>query len=249
MRLRDVRHCGYGHLQDPVLASHRSASFRDLRHSCVPDPQVVKTYRRRHNVDDRIDRPHFVEVHFIDGYAVRLGFRLRQDLKDTQRQGPGSLSHLKVSDDLPDLSHSCVVMTVPVVMVVVMVMMIVIMMMVMMKVVIMVMIMVMAVGMGVLLSLEVSVQVLHVVVVPVVLLIEDHIEVTAVYARFLHSADLHLKAMSGNSLQDLQELLLIRSKIEKRGYSHVAADTGPAFQIKDLITVLHPIYFLHRPGG
>ena len=55
--------------------------------------------------------------------------------------------------------------------------------------------------------------------------------------------------MSGNPLQDLQEFLLIRSQIEQRGHSHVAADPGSAFQIKDLITVLHPFYYLRRPGG
>ena len=135
--------------------------------------------------------------------------------------------------------------------VIMVVMMAVVMMMLMIVVMMMLMIVVMAVRVCRMLTLsfEVPVQVLHVVVMSVVFLVEDHIEVTAVYARFLHSADLHLKAMSGNSLQDLQELLLIRPKIEQRRHSHVAADTGPAFQIKDLITVLHPIYFLHRPGG
>ena len=171
---------------------------------------------------------------------MRLGFRLGQDLKDTKRQIPGSLGHLKISNDITDLSHSRVVMVVVVSMIMVMVV-----------VMMMLMIVVMAVRVCrmLTLSVEVPVQVLHVVVMSVVFLVEDHIEVTAVYARFLHSADLHLKAMSGNSLQDLQELLLIRPKIEQRRHSHVAADTGPAFQIKDLITVLHPIYFLHRPGG
>ena len=99
------------------------------------------------------------------------------------------------------------------------------------------------------LPIEVSVQVLHVVVVSVVLLVEDHIEVAAINARFLHSADLRLKAVSRYSLQDLQELLLIRSKVKQRCHSHVAADTGPAFKIKDLITVLHPFYSLRRPDG
>ena len=133
--------------------------------------------------------------------------------------------------------------------VVMMMLMIVVMMMLVIMMMLMIVVMAVRVCRMLTLSFEVPVQVLHVVVMPVVLLIEDHIEVTAVYARFLHSADLHLKAMSGNSLQDLQELLLIRPKIEQRRHSHVAADTGPAFQIKDLITVLHPIYFLHRPGG
>ena len=215
-------------------------------------------------------------MHFIDRYAVCLGLRLREDLKDPQRQGSCPLRHLQVSDDLPDLPHSCVVMVVAVsvvmimivmmvmimVMIVVMVMivivvmvmvviMIVVMVMVMIVVMIIVVIVVMAVRVGRMpaLPFEVSVQVLHVMVVPVVLLIKDHIEVAAIYSRFLHSADLYLKTMSGNPLQDLQEFLLISSQIEHRGYSHIAADPGSAFQIKDLITVLHPFYSLRRPGG
>ena len=145
-----------------------------------------------------------------------------------------------------------VVMVMVVIMIVVMVMvMIVVMIIVVIVVMIIVVIVVMAVRVGRMpaLPFEVSVQVLHVMVVPVVLLIEDHIEVTAVYSRFLHSADLHFETMSGNPLQDLQEFLLIRPQIEHRGHSHVAADSCPAFQIKDLITVLHPIYSLRRPGG
>ena len=280
MRLCYIRHGRYRHLQDPVLAAHRAASLRDPRHSHIPDPEIVETYRRRHNVDDGIDRSHFVEMHFIDRYAVCLGLRLREDLKDPQRQGSCPLRHLQVSDDLPDLPHSCVVMVVAVsvvvimivmmvmimvmivvmvmvmVMIVVMVMvmvviMIVVMVMVMIVVMIIVVIVVMAVRVGRMpaLPFEVSVQVLHVMVVPVVLLIKDHIEVAAIYSRFLHSADLYLKTMSGNPLQDLQEFLLIRPQIEHRGYSHIAADPGSAFQIKDLITVLHPFYSLRRPGG
>ena len=260
-----------------MLAAHRAASLRDPRHSHIPDPEIVETYRRRHNVDDGIDRSHFVEMHFIDRYAVCLGLRLREDLKDPQRQGSCPLRHLQVSDDLPDLPHSSVVMvavSVVVIMIVMMVMimvmivvmvmvmvvivvmvmvviMIVVMVMVMIVVMIIVVIVVMAVRVGRMpaLPFEVSVQVLHVMVVPVVLLIKDHIEVAAIYSRFLHSADLYLKTMSGNPLQDLQEFLLISSQIKHRGYSHIAADPGSAFQIKDLITVLHPFYSLRRPGG
>ena len=147
-----------------------------------------------------------------------------------------------------------VIMIVVMVMIVIVVMvmvMIVIVVMVMIVVMIIVVIVVMAVRVGRMpaLPFEVSVQVLHVMVVPVVLLIKDHIEVAAIYSRFLHSADLYLKTMSGNPLQDLQEFLLISSQIKHRGYSHIAADPGSAFQIKDLITVLHPFYSLRRPGG
>ena len=140
--------------------------------------------------------------------------------------------------------------TMRVIMMMVMIMVMVVVMMIMIVVVIM-MVMVVAVRVSRMpaFPIEMSVQVLHIVIVSVVLLIEDHIEVTAVYSRFLHSADLHFKTMSGNPLQDLQEFLLIRPQIEHRGHSHVAADSCPAFQIKDLITVLHPIYSLRRPGG
>ena len=140
-----------------------------------------------------------------------------------------------------------VIMMIMVMLMIVVMIMIVIMVMVM--IVIMMMVVIMMLMPVVMPLFKVPVQICHVVIMPVVLFIEDHIEVAAVYARFLHSADLRLESVSGNPIQDFQKLLLIRPKVKQRGYSHVAADSSPAFQIKDLITVLHPIYYLHRPGG
>ena len=95
--------------------------------------------------------------------------------------------------------------------------------------------------------LKMAVQILHVVVVAVVVFIEDHIKVTAVNARFFYPADRGLKPMTGNPFQDTQKFLLIRSQVEKRRNRHVAADSRPAFQIKDFLSILHP--HLHMQGG
>jgi hypothetical protein len=119
---------------------------------------------------------------------------------------------------------------VAVVMIVIMVMMVI-----MMMIVIMVMVMMVIVVMPVLMVIPVpalfqmSVQILHIVVVAVMLLVEDHIEVTAVDAGLLHPADPDLKSVSGNPVEHSKELVRIRSQIQKRRDRHVAADPGPTF--------------------
>ena len=113
--------------------------------------------------------------------------------------------------------------------------------------VIMMMVMgVMIVTLPVLLFLEMPVKVLHVVVVTVMFFVEDNVEVTAVYGCFFDPADPDLKSVSGNPFKDTQELLLIGSQVEKSRNRHIAADSRPAFQIKDSISALH--LNLHKQG-
>lgn len=144
------------------------------------------------------------------------------------------------------------VVIMPVVMVMIMVM-LVIMVMIVIMVVIMVMLVIMMMVMGVmivtlpvLLFLEMPVKVLHVVVVTVMFFVEDNVEVTAVYGCFFDPADPDLKSVSGNPFKDTQELLLIGSQVEKSRNRHIAADSRPAFQIKDSISALH--LNLHKQG-
>ena len=82
----------------------------------------------------------------------------------------------------------------------------------------------------------------------VMLFIEYHIEITAVDACLLHSADLRLKSMSGNPLEHMQEFLLIRSEVEQRSHCHVAADPRSALQIQNAVSILHLNHFLRKPG-
>ena len=124
--------------------------------------------------------------------------------------------------------------------------MVVVMLMVVIVVVIMVMIMIMLMIIPVPALFQMSVQILHVVVVAVMLLVEDHIKVTAVDAGLFHPADPGLKSVSGNPVEHSKELVRIRSQIQKGRDRHIAADPGPTFQIKDPLAIIHS--FLRKPG-
>ena len=127
------------------------------------------------------------------------------------------------------------VMVIMVVMIMVMVMLV---LMVMMVLMIMVMVVVMVMLMVVLmlvsrkaLLFEMPVQVSHVVIVAVMFFIQDHVEITAINTCLFDSADAGLKPGCRNSLQNPQELLLIRPQVNEGCNGHVAADPGPALQI------------------
>jgi hypothetical protein len=136
------------------------------------------------------------------------------------------------------------VMIVVVVMVMMVIMIVVMVMMIMLVIVPVLMVMLMIIPVPAL--FQMSVQILHVVVVAVMFLVEDHIEVTAVDAGLLHPADPDLKSVSGNPVEHSKELVRIRSQIQKRRDRHIAADPGPTFQIKDPLAIIHS--FLRKPG-
>jgi hypothetical protein len=119
------------------------------------------------------------------------------------------------------------VLVIMVVMIMVMVMLVLIVMMVLM---IMLMVVLMLVSRKALLF-EMPVQVRHVVIVAVMFFIQDHVEITAINTCLFDSADAGLKPGCRNSLQDPQELLLIRPQVKQGCNGHVAADPGPALQI------------------
>lgn len=131
------------------------------------------------------------------------------------------------------------------VIVVMMVVMVVIVVMIVMVVVVMIVMVVMVVI--VVMIMQMPVQILHVVIMSVMLFVQNDIEVTAVYACLFYSADPDIKPVSGNTLQYAQKLVFVRSKVQKRRDSHVAADACPAFQVQDSIVIIHS--YLHRQGG
>jgi hypothetical protein len=144
-------------------------------------------------------------------------------------------------DDLPDLLHPCVV-----VMMVVVVMMLVIVIMVMMVFVIVVMAMmvfmivvmlmmmlviVLTMIMGLVVLVQMSVQIVHVVIMAVVRFVQYDVEVTTIDSSLFHSADLCFKPVSGDSLQHLQELVLVCAQVQECRDGHIAANTCSTFQI------------------
>ena len=136
------------------------------------------------------------------------------------------------------------VMVVVMLMVMMMIVVVIVVMVMMIVVVIMVMLVIMIIPVPAL--FQVSVQILHVVVMAVMLLVEDHIKVTTVDAGLFHPADPGLKSVSGNPVEHSKELVRIRSQIQKGRDRHIAADPGPTFQIKDPLAIIHS--FLRKPG-
>ena len=130
------------------------------------------------------------------------------------------------------------VMIVVVLMIVVMVMIVVVFMiviMVMIMIVIMMMVVIMMLMPVVMPLFKVPVQICHVVIMPVVHFIEDHIKITAVYTGLLHSSDRNLKTAARDPREDAPELLLIRAQIQERRNGHISADPCSAFQIQNLL--------------
>ena len=124
-----------------------------------------------------------------------------------------------------------VIMVIMVVVIVLMVVMIMVVVIVLMVVMIMVMVLMIMIVSRKALLFEMPVQVSHVVIVAVMFFIQDHIEITAIYTCLFDPADAGLKPGCRNSLQDPQELLLIRPQVKQGCNDHVAADPGPALQI------------------
>ena len=130
------------------------------------------------------------------------------------------------------------VMIVVVFMIVIMVMivvMIMIVIMVMVMIVIMMMVVIMMLMPVVMPLFKVPVQICHVVIMPVVHFIKDHIKIAAIYAGFLHSPDRDLKAAARHPREYASEVLLGRAQIQKRRDGHIPADPCSAFQIQNLL--------------
>ena len=225
-----------------MLAADRSAAFRDRRDRSAADPEIIQAHGRRDDIHDRIQRAYFVEMHLLHGNSMRPGFRLREDPEDPERQRSRAFRHLKPADDLPDLGHPRVV--VMVIMIVVMVAVVLVLMVVMVVVVMtvlvvvtvlmfMIVIMMMAVVVMIVVMsvLQMPVQVCHIVVVPVVLFIKDHVKIAAVDAGFLHPSDLDPKAAAGDPFENTAQLLLVRAQVQERRNGHISADPCAAFQV------------------
>lgn len=234
----DIDHRGHRHRQNAVGAAHRSPAFEKRRDNHIPDPEVIQTDRRRHDVDNGIHRADFVEVHLVFGLVVGFGLRLGDDVEDAKRQDPGTSRQLAGFDDAGDLQQAAVL-----VMAVFMGMS-----------VMAVSVAGIAVGMFVMMRMGVfvmaaavsgiAVKIGHVVVVVVV--IEDHVKVTGVEAALVHSADGDAVAFQGKAGQRRLKHLLIGAEIEQSRDGHIAADAGITFEIKLLVLRIHGCFTANR---
>ena len=115
-----------------------------------------------------------------------------------------------------------------------MVFMIVVMLMMMLVIVVMLMMMLVIVVtmiMGLVVLVQMSVQIVHVVIMAVVRFVQYDVEVTTIDSSLFHSADLCFKPVSGDSLQHLQELVLVCAQVQECCDGHIAANTCSTFQI------------------
>jgi hypothetical protein len=80
-----ARGCRSWHRKDAVRTRHRAAANVQRRCDDVADPKPFEAKHRADNVDDRVERPDFVQVHALDWRAMNGRFRLRQALEQVHR--------------------------------------------------------------------------------------------------------------------------------------------------------------------
>ncbi len=80
------------HGHDAVLAAHGSAPLDEHGNDRALDAKQIDENRRRHDISDRIDRPHLVEVHLLDRQTVGLGLSLGKNAKSAAGECSGPRS-------------------------------------------------------------------------------------------------------------------------------------------------------------
>ena len=79
--------------QFAVLTMHKTAPLRNLPDHHRIRRDLIHQDRRRRDIDDRIDRADFVEMHLLHRQTVRLALGLRDDREDPLRQFPRPGTH------------------------------------------------------------------------------------------------------------------------------------------------------------
>ena len=75
----------------------------------------------------------------------------------------------------------------------------------------------------------VAVEVGHVVVVVLMGFIEDHIEITAGNARFLHAGNFNGESICRDGIHRSFQSVQVRPQIQHGGHKHISADAGGGF--------------------
>ena len=232
------------HGHDAVLAAHGSAPLDEHGHDRALDANQIDENRRRHDIRDRIDRPHLVEVHLLDRQAVGLGLGLGEDAKGAAGECGGPRSERGGLDDGEDVGEVAMGMVVGAASRMIMMVGMVVGVAGMVVMALMVMIVAMVVAAPALPAVDVTVitlarmlvpmQVRHVVVVVLMRLVQHHIEVQARNARLGHAAHLEGESLDRQSRQrgahgSLGRLRIL-GRIDQGGHEHVARDTGLAVE-------------------
>jgi hypothetical protein len=75
-------------------------------------PEVIDGSRRANDVDDGIDRAHFVEVNSLEWYAVHASFGFAQSSKNATREIDGGCWQRAASNKLDDLAVMTLVLSI-----------------------------------------------------------------------------------------------------------------------------------------
>lgn len=149
-----------------------------------------------------------METDLLTRNTVSLGFGIGNDSEDLYCQGLGACTEAASLQDIHNLGKAAMLMVVMVVVIVV--------------VVVMVMIVVMMVAM----------KVFHIVVV--VVLGQDHIKVTRIYAGFCNAAHTRSEAVKRESFKGFLKHAGVNSQVKKGRHGHIAAYSGVTFKVKCL---------------
>ena len=93
--------------QAPVSYTHLDV-YKRQGHDRALDANQIDENRRRHDIRDRIDRPHLVEVHLLDRQTVGLGLSLGKNAKSaagecsgprSERSGLDAVSYTHLAPD------------------------------------------------------------------------------------------------------------------------------------------------------
>ena len=191
--------------KNSVLAADHARPLRERRHGGRIHVKAVHEHRAGNDIDDGIDRADLMKMNLIQGQAVGLRLRLRENPEDLLGKRSRRVSHVRLRKNPPNIRVA------PVLMVGVMAGI--------MTVTVMVML------------LNTSIEIGHVVVVVFMRLVKDHIEVKAGYARLLHARNLRPEARKRKAGDRPLKSRAVRSQIEQGRGRHVPADTGCALKI------------------
>ena len=76
-----------------------------------------------------------------------------------------------------------------------------------------------------------AIEIGHVVVVIFMFFVQNHVEIAAVNACFLHPSDFHRKAFGWNGRNRLVQRFPVRSQVQQGCHKHIPRNTGGCFQI------------------
>ena len=76
-----------------------------------------------------------------------------------------------------------------------------------------------------------AVEIGHIVVMVFMFFVQNHVEIAAVNACFLHPSDFHSKPFGGNGRKRFIQRFPVRSQVQQGCHKHIPRNTGGCFQI------------------